>query len=533
MTSENTKSGTTDATKQWLDEAGLSQYADIFAENRIRLDILPQLNEADLAELGIPLGDRKRLLRAIDLLPEWQGSKRSVGPRKSGALANAGAARRQLTVMFCDMVGSTALSERIDPEEFRDLIAAYRETCARVIERYEGYVARYVGDGILVYFGYPGAHEDDAERAVRAGLEIVQTISTQSWRLFSAMGLIAVRIGIATGLVVVGDVVSERTEEHDSAVGETPNLAARLQSLASPNSVVVALSTRSLLKGKFECRELGSVTLKGSTAGVSAWQVVRPTAIENRFAPNASAGLTPLVNRVEEIALLRMRWQQAREGDGQVVLLSGEPGIGKSRIIQELCDRIEGEPPTQISLQCLPYYTSTAFHPLVQHFKAITDFDREGTPEAVLDRLETALAPTTAQMEFTAPLFAALLSLPTGNRYQSPQLSPQRQKDATIVGLADHFLGLARARPTLIVVEDAHWIDPSSGEVLDLLVDRVQEAPVLMIITCRPEFQPSWSAHSHITRLTLNRLSRQLRATMVACVAAGKALPDEVVKEIV
>jgi class 3 adenylate cyclase/predicted ATPase len=534
MTSEHAKPETTDATKQWLAEAGLSQYTDIFLEHQIRLDVLPQLNEADLVELGIPLGDRKRLLRAIGLLADRSGGERSVARRKSSGLSNTGAERRQLTVMFCDMVGSTALSEQFDPEEFRDIIAAYRETCARVIERYEGYVARYVGDGILVYFGYPGAHEDDAERAVRASLEIAQTISSQAWGSRPPSGdLIAVRIGIATGLVVVGDVVSERTEEHDSAVGETPNLAARLQALASPNSVVVAASTRSLLRGKFEYQDLGSIALKGITASVPAWQVVRPTGIESRFAPNASLGFTPLVNRAEEIALLRMRWQQADAGDGQVILLLGEPGIGKSRIIQELCDRIEGAPPAQISFQCLPYYTSTPFHPFVQYFKAISGFDREGAPEVVLDRLETALAATTPRMEFTVPLIAALLSLPTGNRYPSPQLSPQRQKDATILALVEHFLAQARARPTLIVVEDAHWIDPSSGEVLDLLVERVQEAPVLMIITCRPEFQPSWSAHSHITRLTLNRLSRQLRATMVASVAAGKALPEDVVKEIV
>ena len=319
----------------------------------------------------------------------------------------------------------------------------------------------------------------------------------------------------------------------NSAVGETPNLAARLQGLASPNSVVVGSSTQSLLRTKFEYHDLGSVTAKGLSAPIRAWQVLRPYNIESRFAPDASMGFTPLVNRHEEIALLLMRWQQVQEGDGQVVLLSGEPGIGKSRIIYEFRNRINSDLHAQVSFQCLPYYVSTPFYPFVQHFKSISGLDREAIPELALQQLEATLASTSAPLELVVPLVAALLSLPTGDRYKQLAHSPQRQKNATIAALIDHLIGLARKQPTLIIFEDVHWIDPSSREVLDLLVDRVQEASVLIVIVCRPEFQPSWIAHSHITRLTLNRLGRQLRAAMIESLAGGKALPQEVVKEIV
>jgi class 3 adenylate cyclase len=341
MPSEEARAGATCKTKHWLEDIGLGRYADVFTENLIDLDVLPDLTEADLAGLGVPLGDRKRLLRAMASLVDATLVSNSATTHRTSddpPRPAAAAERRQLTVMFCDMVGSTALSERFDPEDLRDMIADYRDICARVVEHYDGFVARYVGDGILVYFGYPKAHEDDAERAVRTGLEIVQAISSQSKASSGLLGNApAVRIAIATGLVVVGDMISDGTEEHDSAVGETPNLAARLQALAPPNCVVIASSTQSLLKAKFEYVDLGSQALKGMSAPVQAWRVVRPNPVESRFA--ADAKLTPLVNRQEEIALLLMRWQQAKESDGQVVLLSAEPGLGKSRISRADCER--------------------------------------------------------------------------------------------------------------------------------------------------------------------------------------------------
>ncbi len=502
MPKEETRAGGISGAKHWLENIGLGRYADIFARNRVDLDVLSDLTEVDLAELGVPLGDRKRLLRARASLVHATAESGSAGTSQTSIgqpRGAAGAERRQLTVMFCDMVGSTALSERVDPEDLRDMIAAYRETCARVTERYDGFVARYVGDGIMFYFGYPNAHEDDAERAVRTGLEIVRTISAQSRESPGSLGdALAVRIGIATGLVVVGDVIGESTEEHDSAVGETPNLANRLQALAPPNCVVIASSTQALLRAKFEYEDLGSHALKGVSAPVQAWRVVRPCRVETRFAANLHSKLTRLVNRQEEIALLLMRWQQAKESDGQVVLLSGEPGIGKSRIVQEFRERIASEPHGQMFFQCSPYYTSTAFYPFVEQLKSIMGFDYEASPEQLLKILESTLAATTDRIELVTPLFATLLSVATGDRYRPLGLSPQRQKDDTVAALVDHFIGLARKQPALMIFD-----------------------------------QPGWNAHSHITTLTLNRLSRQLRAAMVDGVTGAKALPDELVEEII
>jgi class 3 adenylate cyclase/predicted ATPase len=539
MPTDEAKAVVVSQVQHWLEDIGLGRYVDVFARNRVDLDILPDLTEADLAELGVPLGDRKRLLRAISSLVDTMAvSDSAARPQRyiDRSRATGAAGRRQLTVMFCDLVGSTSLSEQFDPEIVRDMITSYRETCARVVEYYDGFVARYVGDGILVYFGYPNAHEDDAERAVLTALEIVRIVSTstQSKESPGPLGVAsAVRIGIATGLVVVGDVIGERTEEHDSVVGETPNLAARLQALAPPNCVVIAPSTHSLLKAKFEYTNLGSHILKGVSSPVQAWRVDRASRVESRFAASTSTGLTPLVNREEEIALLLMRWQEAKESDGQVVLLSGEPGIGKSRIIQEFCDRIASEPQVQLSFQCFPYYASTAFYLFIQQFGLMVGLDRESSVASSLRNLEAILTATTAPVEQVVPLFAALLSIPTGDQYKPLDLSPQRQKDDTVAALVNHLIGLARDRPALVIFEDAHWIDPSSREVLDLLVDRVQYASGLIIISCRPEFQPIWNAHSHLTRLTLNRLSRQLQATMVERVAGAKALPEEVVEEII
>jgi class 3 adenylate cyclase/predicted ATPase len=520
--------------KNWLEDKGLGRYADLFARHRIDLDVVPYLTESDLAELGLPLGDRRRLQRAIMALVDAKSANGSISSARRPQSATVGAERRQLTVMFCDMVGSTSLSEQFDPEDVRDIIAAYRETCVSVLKHYEGFVARYIGDGILVYFGYPNAHEDDAERAVRAGLEIVRAFSKQSRekaRYFT--GTLAVRIGIATGPVVVGDLIGKDTEEHDSAVGETPNLAARLQGLASPNGVIIASSTKSLVNAKFEYEDLGSHLLKGLSERVKAWNVVGPSRVESRFAAAIGSKLTPLVNREEEIALLMMRWREAKEHDGQVVVLSGEPGIGKSRVVQELRERIASEPHGRVLFQCSPYYASTALYPFAEQLKLAMGLDREDSSVLSLARLEVALAASSGELERVTPLLAALLSIDTHDRYETLELSPQQQKNATVAALADHFIALARDEPVLIVFEDAHWIDPTSQEVLDLLVDRVQNASILMVITCRAEFQPRWNAHSHITTLTLNRLSRQLRSMLVEHVAGAKKLPRELVEEII
>ncbi|MGF6432823.1 MULTISPECIES: ATP-binding protein [Bradyrhizobium] len=521
------------ALKHWLETVDLGQYSDLFVLHRIGLDILPDLTEQDLVELGLPLGDRKRLQRAVASLTG--SAKGPAGGRSVAEGAAVSAERRQLTVMFCDMVGSTSLSEQFDPEDVRDMIASFREKCVSVVKRYEGFAARYLGDGILVYFGYPNAHEDDAERSVRAALEIVRSLSfarASDARDVTSHGP-SVRIGIATGLVVVGDLVGQDTEEHDSAVGETPNLAARLQALAPPDGVVIASSTQSLLRGKFDYQDLGFHALKGISAKAQAWLVVRPCRAETRFAAAMGSRLTPLVNRTEEVALLLTRWQQAKAHEGQVVLLTGEPGIGKSRIVQELRERIAGDQHGQVSFQCSPYYSSTAFHPFIEHLKFALGLDGENASALWLTKLEAGVAASNGEMDTVVPILATLLSIPTGDRYAALDLSPQQLKDATIATLVNHLLAQARGQTLLIDFEDAHWIDPTSRAVLDLLVENVRTTSILVVITCRPEFQPGWKDHAHTISANLKRLGRQVRTILVERVAGEKELPREVIEDII
>jgi class 3 adenylate cyclase/predicted ATPase len=512
--------------RRWLESAGLSEYTDLFVSNRIDLDAVSDLAEPDLARLGVPLGDRKRLRRAIASLAAAAGSGR--------ASASAVAERRQLTVMFCDMVGSTSLSVQFDPEDVRDIIAGFRETCVRLVNHYEGFAARYIGDGILVYFGYPNAHEDDAERAVRAALDIVQALSTaQTSERPLVRGYVPqVRIGIATGLAVVGDLIGPRTEERAAAVGETPTLAARLQALAPPNGIAIAAATQALLRAKFEYEKLGTHEFKGISEKIQAWRVVRPSRAETRFAATVGPRPTALVNREEEMALVLTRWREAQQGKGQVVLLSGEPGIGKSRILEEIRDRIAGDRHAQVSFQCSPYYTSTAFHPFAQALKFALGLEREGTETLLFANLEAAVTAAKGEVGRVAPLFAALLSMPSGDRYAPLDMSPQLHKEATVAALADHFAGLAHDLPLVIAFEDVHWIDPTSREVLNLLVEKVESTPILVIVTGRSEFQPSWKPQHHITMLTLKRLNRPLQQKFVERVAGARELPKEIVEEV-
>jgi class 3 adenylate cyclase len=510
----------------WLRGLGLEQYEPAFRANEIDTRVLPSLTSEDLREIGVvPIGHRRRLLDAIATL-------NSPLPNPPGIRGEGGvwaqAERRQLTVMFCDLVGSTALSARLDPEDYREVIAAYHRTVAKIIADAGGYVSRYMGDGVLVYFGYPQAHEDDAERAVRAGLACVDAVG----RLDVKSLKLQARVGIATGLVVVGDVIGEGPAQEQSVVGETPNLAARLQALAQPETVVIATGTRRLLGDLFEYRDLGTIEVKGIAAPVAAWQVLYPSAVASRFEALRGSALTPLIGRDEEIDLLLRRWARAQKGDGQVVLISGEPGIGKSRIAAELEVHLHAEPHIRLRYFCSPYHQDSALYPFIDQLGRASGFVRDDPPAARLEKLEALLARAAPPDEDVA-FIADLLSLPAAGLHPLPNLSPQRKKERTLEALLRQLEGLARQHSVLMVFEDAHWVDPTSRELLDLTIERLRNLPVLLIVTFRPEFQPIGTAQQQVTMLALNRLGRRDRSTLVAQIAGGKTLPDEVVDQIV
>jgi class 3 adenylate cyclase len=512
----------------WLREFGLERYEPAFRDNEIDAEVLPALTEGDLVTLGLPLGPRRKLLNAIAELREGSPKQLSQAPAPVAATSSE-AERRQLTVMFCDLVGSTALSVRLDPEDLRAVIGAYHRCCAAVIERAGGFVAKYMGDGVLAYFGYPRADEHDAERAVRAGLALVEAVAGLDT---PAVAPVQVRVGIATGLVVVGDLTGEGEARERGIVGETPNVAARLQALAGPGTVVIGPSTRRLTGGLFDYEDLEAVEIKGLAMPVMAARVLRESAVEGRFAALRTAG-TPLVGRDEELALLDRRWQQAKSGEGCVVLISGESGIGKSRLAQTLLEQLAGEPHTRLRLFCSPHHQERALHPTITQLERAAGFRREDTAEQRLDKLEAVLAQATNDLGEAAPLIAALLSLPTGERYPPLDLTPQKQKEKTIRALVAQVEGLAARQPVLMLFEDAQWSDPTSLELYDLIIDRVPTLPVLLIVTFRPEFTPPWTGRPHVTSRGLNRLAPRQRAEMIAGVTGGKALPQEVVAQII
>jgi len=511
----------------WLKKLGMSEYAERFAEERIDLSVLPDLTDQHLEKLGVALGDRLRILRAIRELSATTVAVAQPVPSAAPIVYDS-AERRQLTVMFCDLVGSTALSARLDPEDMREIIGAYHRCCAEQITRAGGFAAKYMGDGVLAYFGYPQAHEDDAERAVRAGLALIGAVG----QLRDPEPL-QVRIGIATGSVVVGDLVGSGEAQERGVVGETPNLAARLQALAEPNAIVVGPRTRQLLADLFEYRDLGPVAVKGLAAPVRAYQVLRLSAVESRFEALHGARLTPLVGRGEELDLLLRRWQQAKGGDGSVVLVSGEPGIGKSRLAQTLLERLSDEPYTRLRYFCSPHHQDTALYPTITQLERAAEYRHDDTQERRLNKLEAVLAQATNDPGEAVPLIAALLSIPTGDRCPPLDLTPRKRKEKMLKALMAQVEGLAARQPVLMVVEDAHWSDPTSLELFDLTVDRVPSLPVLLIITYRPEFMPPWIGRSHVTSLILNRLPRRQRAEMVASMTAGKTLPKAIADQIV
>jgi class 3 adenylate cyclase/tetratricopeptide (TPR) repeat protein/ABC-type transport system involved in cytochrome c biogenesis ATPase subunit len=512
---------------EWLASIGLSEYAQRFADNAIDLSVVRDLTEQDLKDLGVLLGHRRKMLRAIadlDGVPP-AATERVVGPGLRDE-----AERRHLTVMICDLVGSTALSARLDPEDMNAVMDAYHAACARIMLAYDGSVGDFRGDGILAYFGYPRTHEDDAERTVRAGLDIIAAVARLETR---AKEPLAVRIGIATGLVMVGDLSDQSALREHVLVGDTPNLAARLQALAEPGTIVVAASTRRLLSDLFHLRNLGRQEVKGIAEPVAAWAVEGVSDSESRFEAVHAMGLTALVGRKDEIDFLLERQRLAWKGEGQIVLISGEPGIGKSRLAAALAERIASEPHTRLRYQGSPYHTNSALHPFMAQLERAAGFKADDAPEQKLDKLEAILVVDKSRAQAVAPLFAALLSIPFGERYPPLALSPTQQRRRTLAALLDQFEGLARRQPILLVFEDAHWADATSLELLDLTVERIRQLPVLALLTFRPEFEPPWVGLPNVGTLTLGRLDRNDVENMVARVTGGRVLPAEVMKQIV
>jgi class 3 adenylate cyclase/predicted ATPase len=470
------------------------------------------------------LGPRKRLLKAIATLAAEQKLAVSSGPPR---VRPDVAERRQVTVMFSDLVGSTALSARMDPEDLREVISAYQKCVAEAVQRFGGFVANYMGDGVLVYFGYPEAHEDDAERAVRAGLELIAAVTA----LKTSVSL-QTRVGIATGLVVVGDLIGSGKALESGIVGETPNLAARLQAVAVPNTVIIAESTRKLLGNLFELEDIGAKDLKGITGSVRAWAALRAASVESRFEALHAGGVTELVGREEELNLLLRRWSKAKTGDGQVVLLSGEAGIGKSRLTAALFEAISPEPHSRLRHSCSPHRTDSALYPTIRHFERAAGFTLDDTTQTKLDKLDTLLAQSSTSAH-DATLFADLLSLPNDGRYPELELSPQQRRQRTLDALVSQVAALSRQNPLLIIFEDAHWTDPTGLELFSRIIDKIPTLRVLLLITFRPEFEASWVGQPHVTALTINRMTRHEVDAMIERSVDSRPLSADIRQNII
>ena len=522
----------------WLRGLGLQQYTTAFVENDIDATVLPELTTDDLVGLGVTsIGHRRKLLAAIATLRDG-GPTLSSAPipstepiRRDGD-AGVGASsgeRRQLTVMFCDLVGSTALASRLDPEDLREVLTAYRTAVAEVVVGLGGYVAKYMGDGVLAYFGYPQAHEHDAERAVRAGLALIDRVG----RLESGANALASRVGIATGLVVVGDLIGSGDAQERGVVGETPNLAARLQEMAPANTVLVADSTRRLVGDLFDYRDLGTMTIKGFAEPVLATQVLGESTVESRFEALRSSTLSPLVGRDGEVQLLLRRWAQAKDGEGHIVLISGEAGIGKSRIAAALQERLEVERPVRLRYFCSPHRRDSALFPIIAQLERAAGFARDDNALVKLDKLAALVSPLGDSDHETEAVIADLLAVPAGQRYPPLPNDPRQKREWVFAALVRQLERLAQHRPVLFLFEDAHWADSTSLDLLDRIAERVRRLPVLMVMTFRPEFEPPWTGQAAVTSVTLSRLGQRETKALVGSVAGGKTLPVEIIDLII
>jgi class 3 adenylate cyclase/tetratricopeptide (TPR) repeat protein len=507
--------------EDWLQMLGMSEYSQAFAESRIDLSVLCDLTDHDLKELGVVLGDRRKMLRAIaDIRASAASSlQNELGPQH--------AERRQVTVMFSDLVGSTELSGRMDPEDLRKVISTYQQRVAEVVGPFDGYIAKYMGDGVLIYFGYPEAHEDDAERAVRAGLALVTAVAD-----LDSPGSLRSRIGIATGLVVVGDLIGQGEAQERGIIGETPNLAARLLGQAEPDMVVIDENTRWLVGDLFEMEDRGTADLKGILEPVRVWAPLGVGTLESRFEALRASELTTLVGRDEELDLLSRRWSKAKSGEGQVVLLAGEAGIGKSRLTAALQERLTAEPHTLLRYFCSPLRTDSPFFPVVGRMERAARVTPKDSPQERLEKIDAMLARQATSLQ-DAALLAAMLSLPNDGRYPAFDLSPQQQRERTLEALMTGLVSLAQHYPVLMILEDAHWIDPTTLELLSRTTQRIVNLRVLIVITYRPEFVPPWIGEPHVTALVVNRLTRGETESMIESVLGEARLSPDIRRDII
>lgn len=525
---------TTTDLAEWLGRHGLDQYAQTFAENNIEFSVLPDLTENDLKKLGVSLGHRKKLLRAIEALTVARQPTATTTAVLNVTVASPSlvqhreAELRQITVMFCDLVGSTQLSEKLDPEDLQKLIDAYRGECSTAIRRYGGEVAHYFGDGVMAFFGWPRAHEDDALRAARAALEIVSGVTK-----ISGPVTLASRVGVCSGPVVVGEIGNSTTSWSMDAVGETPNIAARLQTLAATNTVLISESTRRLVSAAFDLQDLGPHELKGVTEPVHVYRVLAAKNAASRFDAAHAGSLTPLVGRSSELSLLLDRWEKVKEGDGQAILLSGIPGVGKSRLLHELKSHIQEEPHLLLHHQCSPYHGQSAFFPVIEQIEQAAHLTAREADADKIAKLQAYLPRSTDISIEPLLLIANLLSISTENHRELLELTPQQIKNRTISTLVDMLLAFSLQRPTLCIFEDAHWLDPSTLELLELIISRIDHARVLLIVSCRPEFRPTWIAHADITIHSLTRLSHTEVKTMIRDLLRGGSIPQQLVDEII
>ncbi len=521
----------------WLRGLGLARYEAAFRENEIDDAVLSKLTVEDLKDIGVAVvGHRRKIMSAIEELNAPSAARGEAESTSSTQIPVAAVAppdaaeRRQLTVMFCDLVGSTALSARLDPEDMREVIRAYQDACSGAIARYDGFVAKFMGDGVLAYFGFPRAHEDDAARAVHAGLEIAAVVAGLQT---GAREKLAVRIGVATGLVVVGDLVGQGSAQEQAVVGDTPNLASRLQSLAEADGVVVAAATRRLLGDRFRLRNLGKHAVKGLAEPVEAWAALGVSQSESRFEAAHATRLTGFVGREAESGELLAMQRRAWAGHGQIVLISGEAGIGKSRLSAWLAEQVADMPHTRLRYHCSPYHRDSALYPFVQQFERAAGVAPQEPPDAKLDKLEKVLGLATDRMGEVAPLIASILSIPTGTRYPALNLSPAQHRRQTLSALLEQIEGLARHKPVLVLFEDAHWADATSLEVLDLVIERLRRLPILFLITYRPEFEAPWKGLPDVATIALGRLDRAEVEALVERVTGGRKLPAEVLAQVI